>query len=190
MEMMKVWRDKRVLFGFLLVLIGGGTVFMWQLASRTGGRTDARQTQIKDSPDHELKELGVQLQKKPGHTPILMRIAQLEHDQGKLADAAGHLREVVTNEPNNADAHLELGRVLYEKGDWAAGLAETQKALAINPKQVDAMYNLGAMYANGGDTERARSLWRNAVNVDPQSDSGKQARQALAKLAQVAGGKR
>jgi tetratricopeptide (TPR) repeat protein len=182
---MKLLQRKRLLLGLFLVLIGAGAVFLWQVASRTQQRAVQPQAVVKDTPEHELKELGVQLQKKPGHTPILMRIALIEHDQGKLEDATGHLREVLNNEPNNAEAHLELGRVLYEKGDREAGVAETQKALAINPKQVDALYNLGAMYANAGDTARARSYWKRAIEADPRSDSGQQARQGLAKLAET-----
>jgi tetratricopeptide (TPR) repeat protein len=100
------------------------------------------------------------------------------------------LREVLKSEPTNADAHLELGRVLYEKGDRAGGTAETERALAINPKHVDALYNLGAIYANAGDLERARSYWISAMNADPESDSGKQARQSLAKPPEPPGGSR
>jgi cytochrome c-type biogenesis protein CcmH/NrfG len=182
---LKFFERKRVLLGLFLLLTGAGAVFLWKVASRTQERAVQPKAEVKDNPAHELKELGVQLQKKPGHTPILMRIAQIEHDQGKLEDATGHLREVVKNEPNNADAHVELGRVLYEKGDREAGVAETQNALAINPKHVDALYNLGAMYANAGDTARARSYWRSAIEADPRSDSGQQARQGLAKLAET-----
>ena len=35
-----------------------------------------------ENPEHELKALAVELEKKPGHTPILMRMAQLERDKG------------------------------------------------------------------------------------------------------------
>jgi hypothetical protein len=52
------------------------------------------------------------------------------------------------------------------------------------------LYNLGAIYANAGDIERARSYWRSAMNADPKSDSGKQARQSLAKLPEAPGGRR
>jgi tetratricopeptide (TPR) repeat protein len=184
---MKLWRNKFVLLGIFLCVTGAGTVFLWRVASRVQEPAVPSKAVIKDTPEHESKELAVQLEKKPGHTPILLRLAQLEHDQGKLDDAAGHLREVLKNEPGNADAHLELGRILYEKNDWNAAITETQKALAINPKQVDALYNLGAIYANGGDTERARSLWRSAMSVDPQSDSGQRARQSLSKLSKAPG---
>jgi tetratricopeptide (TPR) repeat protein len=187
---MKPLQRKYLLLGLFLALVGGGTVFLWRVASRAETGAAPRQTVIQDNPDHELKELSVELEKKPGHTPILMRIAQIEHDQGKLEDAASHLRQVLKSEPANADAHLELGRVLYEKGDRAGGTAETERALAINPKHVDALYNLGAIYANAGDIERARSYWRSAMNADPKSDSGKQARQSLAKLPEAPVGRR
>jgi len=179
---MKPWRNKRVLLGLLLALTGAGALFLLRVTSQADAPAPVRQTAVQDNPDHELKELAVQLQRKPGHTPVLMRMAQIEHDLGKLAEAAGHLREVIRNQPANADAHLELGRILYEKGEWSEAIAETEKALAANPKHVDALYNLGAIYANAGNTERARSYWKTAVDADPQSDSGKKARQSLARL--------
>jgi Flp pilus assembly protein TadD len=94
-----------------------------------------------------------------------MRMAQIERSQGKLAEAVTHLREAVASEPANADAHVELGR-----------------ALAINPKHVDALYNLGAIHANSGDTVGARSDWERAIASAPESDSGKKARDGLARL--------
>jgi tetratricopeptide (TPR) repeat protein len=166
-----------------LVLIGAGALFLLRLASRSESTAPpAPQATLKDNPAHELKELAVQLQKKPGHLPVLMRMAQIEHDQGELAEAATHLREALVSEPANADVHLELGRVLYEKGDWNEALKETEQALAINPKHPDALYNLGAIHANLGDTGRARSYWEKAIASDPESDSGKKAREALVRL--------
>lgn len=166
-----------------LALIGAGSVFLFRLTSRSEAPAPQRRpAAVQDNPDHELKELEVQLRKKPGHLPVLMRMAQIEHDQGRLAEAAAHLREAVGNEPSNADAHLELGRVLYEKGDRAEALKETEQALAINPKNVDALYNLGAICANSGNTERARSYWESAIAAAPDSESGKKAREGLARL--------
>jgi cytochrome c-type biogenesis protein CcmH/NrfG len=188
MTTMTMLRGKWALFGLLLISVAAGTWFFLRASSRTGAPATGARKPVAENPAHELQELTVELQKKPGHPPILMRMAQIEHDEGKLADAEGHLQQAVQTEPSNADAHVELGRILYEKGDWAGALVETQKALAINPKHVDALYNLGAIYANGGDQGRARSAWNEALSVAPQSDSGKKARDGLAKLA--AGAKR
>lgn len=168
------------------MLLGAATVFLLRLKptreTPSTAESSTKSASPADNPDHELKELGVQLQKKPGHYPVLMRMAQIEHDQGKMADAEKHLREAAVSEPSRADVHLELGRVLYEKGDRDEALKETQKALALDPKYVDALYNLGAIYANSGDPDRTRSYWENAVKLEPESDSGKKARDGLAKL--------
>jgi len=183
---MKSSRKKWILFSVFLVFIGLGSAFLLKLNSVS--ETPAVAAKARPAPvppenlEHELKELGVQLQKRPGHTPVLMRMAQIEREKGKLDDAATHLREVVHNEPENADAHLELGRNLYEKGDLNGGISETETVLKINPKQVDALYNLGAIYANLGNTERARLYWTRAVQADANAESGRKAREALTKI--------
>jgi tetratricopeptide (TPR) repeat protein len=166
-----------------LALIGGGALFLLRVTERAESTAPpARPAAVQDNPVHELKELAVQLQKKPGHLPVLMRMAQIEHDQGKLAEAEAHLREALAGEPGNADVHLELGLVLYEKGDKNEALKETERALAINPKHADALYNMGAIHANLGDTGRARSYWEKLIASAPESESGKKAREGLARL--------
>jgi cytochrome c-type biogenesis protein CcmH/NrfG len=183
---MQAAHKKWVVFGSFLVILGSGTLFLWKATSRSEaptGPTAAKQAPAgAENLDHELKMLGSELEKKPGHTPVLMRMAQIERTQGKLEDAEGRLREVVKNEPSNPDALLELGRLLYEKGDVTGAIAETQKALDANPRHVDALYNLGAIYANTGDPIRARSYWTKAVEAAPETDSGKKAREGLARI--------
>ncbi len=183
---MRPSRKKWILFAGFVVLLGAGTVFLWRATSRS--QAPAAVTKAKaektgaDNPVHELKALAMELEKKPGHPPILMRMAQIEHEQGKLDDAAAHLRKAIETEPNNPDAHLELGRILYEKGDVTGAITETSKALEANPKHVDALYNMGAIYANAGDPVRARSYWKKAVEVAPAAESGKKAREGLARI--------
>ena len=179
---MKASRKYSIL-GACLVVIAAVSLFLYKVTSHSEAPAASTERQAAaENPEHELKELSMQLEKKPGHPPILMRMAQLEREHGKVEDAARHLREAVKNEPGNADAHLELGRLLYEKGDSSGGIAETEKVLAINPKQVDALYNLGAIYANLGNSQRARSYWTQAVTADPAADSSRKAREALTKL--------
>src|SRR5579871_5253029 len=169
-------RKKWIVMGASLVLIGLVSAFLLKVATHSGTATAPKAAAVvSDNPEHELKELAVQLQKKPGHTPVLLRMAQLERDKGALDDAAGHLREAIQGEPSSQDAHLELGRLLYERRDVNGAIAETEKVLSLNPKQVDALYNLGAIYANLGDAERARSYWSRAVVADPAADSSRKA---------------
>ena len=176
-------RKKWIVMGTSLLVIGAVSAFLLKVATHSAGSTAPKPAPVvADNPEHELKELAVQLQKKPGHTPVLLRMAQLERDKGSLDDAVGHLREAIQSEPSSQDAHLELGRILYEQKDVNGAIAETEKVLVLNPKQVDALYNLGAIYANLGNAERARSYWSKAVAVDPAADSARKAKDGLVKL--------
>ena len=170
--------------GVSVVLIGGVSLFLVKVTQRSQGPavSPAAPVAAAENPDHELKALALELEKKPGHAPILLRMAQLERDKGKLEDAAGHIREAVKTEPSSQEAHLELGRLLYERNDVSGAISETEKVLTLNPKQVDALYNLGAIYANLGNVERARSYWSKAVAADPAADSSRKAKDGLAKL--------
>ena len=179
---MKASYKKWILLGAFGLLIAAGAVALWKVTPGGRGAKATGEQPIAENPDHELKALAMELEKKPGHTPVLMRMAQIEREKGKLEDAAQHLREAVNSEPANVDARLELGRVLYERGDVGGAIAETQKILESDPKHVDALYNLGAIYANLGDSQRARSYWSKAVEVGRNADGGKKAREALAKL--------
>src|SRR5579859_2124692 len=112
---MKRSRKKWIIFSICLAFTGLGSYAMLRVLSRPDTPAAApasHQAAMPPAPnlDHELKELGVQLKRKPGHTPVLMRMAQIEREKGKLDDSTAHLREVIKNEPENAGAHLELGR--------------------------------------------------------------------------------
>ena len=184
---MQASRKKWLLLGAFAIVVGACTVFLLRVTPGANPPAAARKTAPQpkpgvETPDHELKALAVELEKKPGHVPVLMRMAQIERDKGNLAGAASHLQEAVKTEPGNADARLELGRVLYEKGDVGSAIAQTEKILESNPNQVDALYNLGAIYANLGNAERARSYWKRAVAAGAGAESGRKAKDALAKL--------
>ena len=176
-------RKKWIVMGANLAAIGAVSLFLLKVTTRSQAPAASKAAPVAaDNPEHELKELAVQLQKKPGHLPVLLRMAQLERQKGALDDAAGHLREAIKSEPSNPDAHLELGRLLYERNDVTGAITETEKVLVLNPKQVDALYNMGAIYANLGNAERARTYWSQAVAVDASADSGRKAREGLTKL--------
>lgn len=119
------------------------------------------------------------LDKNPGHSPILMRIAELAREQGDLAKAVNHLRQAVDAEPGNLDARLELGRALYESGDAEGAMQETSQILERDPNHADALYNLGAIHANENQPDLASNYWNRAVAADSASESGRNAQRGL-----------
>ena len=131
---------------------------------------------------HELKALESELKKKPGHGPILMRMAEVSRTAGRRQEAIGYLSQWAAAEPKNAEARLELGRALFEAGDINGALAETKASLAIKPDDPDALYNLGAIYGNINNDAEARNYWKRAAEIAPDSASGKRARESMGKL--------
>ena len=132
--------------------------------------------------EHELKALQSSLKQNPDHSPILLRMAQVKREIGKIPEAVAHLREAVKADPKNRDARLELGRMLFETGDVDGAIRETEQLLEIDPLNIDGLYNLGAIYGNLGKDELARQYWRKAAAVDPDSESSQRARKALEQI--------
>jgi Flp pilus assembly protein TadD len=133
--------------------------------------------------DQELQSLQHDLAQNPAHVPILLRLAQLSREGGKLDKSVEYLRQAVSEDPKNHDALLELGRALFETGDVEGGIRETRRLLELDDSNVDALYNLGAIYGNLGQDDQARQYWKKAVELAPSSESGRRATTGLRQLA-------
>jgi TolA-binding protein len=136
-----------------------------------------------DNKQHEAIFLAEALKKKPDHTPVLMRMAQLSAESGKPTEAARNLREVIQREPANADARLELGKTLFETGDIQGAIEQTKAILDRQPDHADALYNLGAIYGNLGKSDLARQYWGQLIAKNPQTESAQRAKRMLGQLA-------
>ncbi len=173
----------------LVIGLSSGLLIVY-FASAPGRGTASRQTATSTvaavqprAPDqHEGLILTEALKKKPNHTPVLLRLAQIAEQSGKHAEAAARLREILAYEPANTDAHLELGRVLFQMGEVDGAIEQTKWILGRHPDHADALYNLGAIYANLGNQEFARQYWERLLNTNPQSESAQRARTMLTQL--------
>jgi tetratricopeptide (TPR) repeat protein len=178
---------RKVMIAVIPLAIGIGTLLVLnKMMSPSGTKSPAAstgtQSTVPQNPAHERAALEEELKKKPGHPPILLRLAELEREAGRPAGAVPYLRQILDQDSKNEDARLELGRMLYDAGDIEGALKETKQLLADHPNQVDGLYNLGAIYANQNRLDLAREYWSKAVAAAPTSDSGGRARDSLAKL--------
>jgi tetratricopeptide (TPR) repeat protein len=146
----------------------------------------ATQPAVPPNPAHERAALEEELKRKPGHPPILLRLAEMEREAGKPSGAVPYLRQILDQDSKNEEARLELGRTLYDSGDIEGALKETKQLLADHPNQVDGLYNLGAIYANQNRFDLAREYWSKAVASDPLSDSGSRAKDWYGEVGQIA----
>jgi len=160
---------------------------LWGLNSFQAGANrpkvvKAGEAEAKPIPAHERAMLEEQLKSNPDHPPILMRLAEMEREEGRPQGAIPYLRKILDHDATNLDARLELSRALYETKDVDGAVKETQRLLTDHPGQVDALYNLGAIYANQNRVDLAKRYWTQAVASDPNSDSGRRAKDGLAQL--------
>ncbi len=146
----------------------------------------AESNQRPENGEHDLRLLEMALNRKPGHTPVLMNLARIEEGKGQFGEAKKHLMEVIDREPGNLEARLELGRTLFQAGDVQGALHQTRAILEIKPDHPDALYNLGAIYGNLGNPVLAREYWQRLINLAPQTESGRRAQRMLPQLAGVA----
>ncbi len=197
---MAITSKVKVVFLKVLILVGAalavlllyrGNRFQHNAAptSSKSGQSVAERPDLPGKPqsggandEHELKVLSKALEQKPGHTPVLFQLAQLEIGKGQYQDADRHLQEILRKEPDNPEARLELGRVRFQIGDIRGAIEQTEQILKTHPDYPDALFNLGAIYGNLGNKERAEEYWKRLIASNPQSETTKMARQMMTKL--------
>jgi tetratricopeptide (TPR) repeat protein len=115
-------------------------------------------------------------QKKAAHEPpgpplsardIYARACALEEASPQEAEAA--YRQVLEREPEFADAHVNLGRILHETGDVYAALVHYRAALAIRPHDATAAFNVGVALEDLGASIDAIAAYRQAIETDARN---------------------
>jgi tetratricopeptide (TPR) repeat protein len=94
----------------------------------------------------------------------LARLAQLHADD---ATAIRLLQQAVLAAPNNAAAHLALGRAFAENGREGEAYAELAIALLLDPANVETLTELGRVHLTAGRPERAVEALDRAIGIDP-----------------------
>lgn len=138
-------------------------------------------------PDNQQEQgvLRMALKKSPDHAPVLLKLAQMESEDGRLKEATDHLRKILKTDPGNPEANLELGKVLFRLGDIHGAIDQTQAILTTHPNYEDALYNLGAIYANIGNRQLAMDYWNRLAALHSTSESAQRAQQMMSRLSAV-----
>jgi protein O-GlcNAc transferase len=89
--------------------------------------------------------------------------------QGAPDQAASVLREVVSQQPDNADAHLLLGRALALSSQVSDAIKALRRAVELRPGSSPAHYALGTALARFGDLDGARAAFEKTLVIDPAS---------------------
>ncbi len=76
-------------------------------------------------------------------------------------------RQKVVDNPQDAEAHANLGAVLQKKKDYEGALAQYRKAESINPSNTNTRLNMGTLYQEQKDYETAIEAYDTITNFNP-----------------------
>ena len=94
---------------------------------------------------------------------ILAPTAQVVSYAGAIEDA----REEVRRNPDDAEAHYNLGIAYGESSKWKEEIEAYKQAIKIDPDYRDAHYNLGYSYCESGKYREAIKSYKQAIRIDP-----------------------
>jgi tetratricopeptide (TPR) repeat protein len=92
-----------------------------------------------------------------------------ELEPGSPEDAKTAYVCALEQDPDHADAHVNLGRLLHESGDAAAAEPHYRRALLVRPGDATAAFNLGVALDDMGRDAEALEAYERAVELDPQN---------------------
>lgn len=106
----------------------------------------------------------------PSRTVQVSELMKRGNQLMDLHDWIGALQdfqEAVRISPDDAGAHVGVGRALGEQGDKDGALAEFKEALRLNPGSAEAHNGVGWILGIKGDVEGALVEYREAVRLKP-----------------------
>jgi tetratricopeptide (TPR) repeat protein len=110
----------------------------------------------------------------------------LELEAYAPAEAVVAYERVLGRDPEHADAHLNLGRLLHEDGRLERAEFHYRRALENRPDDATAAFNLGVALEDGERWEDAIRAYRQALELEPGLAD---AHYNLARLLEVRGGR-
>jgi len=98
---------------------------------------------------------------------IKLALAQQQYDNGKYEEAEQNIRECIQADPEVAQAHLVLGKVLLAKGRTDKAAEELKLAVDLDQQLHEAWYWLGVAAEQSRDIEQAYSCYNRAMTLEP-----------------------
>ena len=82
------------------------------------------------------------------------------------------LEAVLATSPDDVEANLELGVILYNLGEADSAKEYWETVILLDPTMAEAWYNLGFYYLglDPPDYAKARIVWDKVVDLDPNSE--------------------
>jgi tetratricopeptide (TPR) repeat protein len=119
-------------------------------------------------------------QNDPSDARTRVQLGDLYFDAERFADAAQWYEAALAVDPKNVNASTDLGIAYYYMNQADRALAQFDRSLKIEATHTKTLLNIGIVRAFGKqDLEGAAKVWQQVIEIAPDSQEARMARQGL-----------
>jgi tetratricopeptide (TPR) repeat protein len=172
-----------ILFGLMVGWIigsqqGSRVIRAPQQATTTAPMAGSGQATLLD--DNKVRALETMAAQRPQDAAVRAQLGNMYFDAERYADAIKWYEQAIALDPKDVNVSTDLGVSYYYTNQADRAVAQLSKSLDVDPKHTKTLLNLGIVRAFGKqDLEGAAESWRRVIEIAPNSDEGRAARQAL-----------
>lgn len=138
--------------------------------------------------DTQVQALRNVVDRDPKNAVARAQLGNLYYDAGRYTDAIKWYAESLALNPKDVSVSTDLGVSYYYNNQPDLAIKQLEHSLRVDPKHTKALLNMGVVRAFGKqDLKGATEVWRRLVEIAPDSQEGRQARQALESLSTAHG---
>jgi tetratricopeptide (TPR) repeat protein len=130
---------------------------------------------VRDGKKDKAKGLLLDIAAKDNMKPNALRakaaLARLALSEGDQATAYSLLTDILSSDPENAEALLIRAETALKAKDVQAAIPDLRTILRSDPNSKEALLLLIKAYSDDGEEELAIIAYRNYLDVDPQNDA-------------------
>ncbi len=94
---------------------------------------------------------------------------QNAYQQRLVTDALKYNSLLISREPTNAHAHVQLGKARYALGEVDKAAELLRQAIALDPRDEEAHYNLGVIHLQAGRLQSANREFTRTLDLNPEN---------------------
>ncbi len=116
----------------------------------------------------------------PADAAPRIELGNLYFDAEQYPEAVRWYEQAAQLDPKNVNVSTDLGVAYYYTNQPDRALAQFDKSLAIDPRHAKTLLNVGVVRAFGKqDLKGASEAWQKVVELSPDTEEGRAAKQAL-----------
>ena len=137
-------------------------------------------------PNHdqmiEIQKLKDHLKTNPNDTDHWIQLGNLLFDLAQFEESLEPYKTALQQRPENNDVRTDYAVSLFNIGQPQEAIKELERVVQSDAKHVTALFNLGVIHMHTSQIDQAKSYWNRLIEISPNSEMAKKAKQSLTNL--------